>query len=142
MSVDIRDARAADAEAIVDLIADLGHSMTAALARERIDRLPRSDCPQLVATVDGQVIGLCGLHIMVAVHRPRPVGRLTILEVSEEFRGQGIGRALVAAAEKRLRDAGCGMIEVTSNERLVGAHDFYRHLGFEHTSKRFVRKLN
>ena len=142
MSVDIRDARAADADAIVELIADLGHSMTADLVRERINGLAKSGCPQIVAAIGNRVIGLCGLHIMTAIHCPRPVGRLTILEVAADFRGQGVGRALVEGAAARLRDAGCGMIEVTSNERLVGAHDFYRHLGFEHTSKRFVRKLD
>jgi GNAT superfamily N-acetyltransferase len=137
----IRNAREEDAEQIVDLIADLGHAMTAQGVREHIETLERGDCPQIVAARGDRLLGLCGLHVMMAIHRPLPIGRITILEVAPDIRGQGIGRALVEAAEERLREAGCGLVEVTSNERLAEAHGFYRHLGFEHTSKRFAKEL-
>ena len=140
MSLEIRDANEADSGAIVELISDLGHSMAADGVRERI-KFNQTGGPQLVATDGGRVIGLCGLHIMTVIYRPKPVGRITILEVAEEHRGGGIGRALVAEAERRLREAGCGMIELTSNERLVDAHEFYLRLGFDQTSKRFAKQL-
>jgi GNAT superfamily N-acetyltransferase len=140
LTIEIREARGTDGEAIAALISDLGHTMAADGVRDRINS-SLTGGPQLVATDDGRVIGLCGLHIMTVIYRPRPVGRITILEVAEEHRGQGVGRALVAEAEHRLRDAGCGMIELTSNERLVDAHEFYLRLGFDQTSKRFARQL-
>jgi GNAT superfamily N-acetyltransferase len=140
LTIEIREACEADGEAIAGLISDLGHTMTADGVRERINS-NLTGGPQLVATDEGRVIGLCGLHIMTVIHRPKPVGRITILEVAREHRGQGVGRALVAEAEHRLRDAGCGMIELTSNERLVDAHEFYLRLGFDQTSKRFARQL-
>lgn len=141
MTINIREARTDDAERIVELIADLGHRMTVDQVRELIKALGHEDCPQLVASLNGKVVGLCGLHVMTAIHRPQPVGRITILEVAGDYRGRGIGRALVDAAEKRLCKAGCVLIEVTSNERLVKAHQFYRRLGFDHTSKRFAKQL-
>jgi predicted N-acetyltransferase YhbS len=141
MSVEIREARPDDAEVIVTLIADLGHDMTADTLRNRLAELRRTDCDQLVAVREGRVVGLCGLHVMTTIHRPRPVGRLTILAVAEELRGQGIGRRLVQAAETRLRETGCGLIEVTSNDRLVEAHQFYGRVGYERTSKRFAKTL-
>ena len=140
MTIEIREARGDDGEAIAALISDLGHIMTADGVRDRINS-DLTGGPQLVATDGGRVVGLCGLHIMTVIHRPRPVGRITILEVAEQHRGQGVGRALVAEAERRLREAGCGMIELTSNERLVDAHRFYLRLGFDHTSKRFAKLL-
>ena len=61
--------------------------------------------------------------------------------VMDEFRGRGIGRALIEAAERHFRDAGCRLVEVTSNDRLVDAHRFYEHAGYVRTSKRFAKKF-
>lgn len=135
----LRDARPADAPAIAALIALLGHKTDAANVRSRLDQIA---IPQRVATIGAEVVGLCGLDVERHIHRRKPVGRITILAVGKDARGRGLGRLLVEDAQQRLRAAGCGMVEVTSNDRLTAAHAFYRHLGFERTSMRFVRSLD
>lgn len=95
----------------------------------------------MVTRADGTLAGAVTLHQMVVLHRPTPVGRITALVVDDSVRGQGIGRALVAAAEQALADSGCGLLEITSNERLADAHAFYAHLGYERTSVRFAKLL-
>jgi GNAT superfamily N-acetyltransferase len=141
MSLEIREALNQDAERMVELIGLLAHQVDADGVGERLALLGSDDFPQLVAVEDGEMIGLCGLHQMTAIHRNQPVGRITILVVAEEARGRGVGRRLVAAAEERLKAAGCGMIELTSNDWLVEAHHFYQSIGFEQTGKRFAKQL-
>jgi len=137
----IRDAKPRDAEEMVALIRLLDHEVDAKGVRKRINVLAKEKLAPLVATLDKKVVGLIGIHRMVTIHRDQPVGRITILVVAEKARKQGIARMLVEDAERQLKTLGCGMVEVTSNDRLAAAHAFYRHLGYERTSIRFFKKL-
>lgn len=139
--IEIRSARAEDADQLVDLIAVLEHRVDAAGVARRIAALSIAGIPQLVAANGDRVLGLCGLHLMTAIHRDAPVGRITILVVREEARGQGIGRKLVSAAEELMRARGCAFLEVTSNRRLTQAHEFYEAVGYDRTSYRFAKAL-
>jgi GNAT superfamily N-acetyltransferase len=95
----------------------------------------------VLARNDDALAAVVTLHCMTVLHRPRPVGRITALVVEETMRGQGIGRALVNAAEVAPTSAGCGLLEITSNARLVDAHAFYERLGYERTSVRLAKTL-
>jgi GNAT superfamily N-acetyltransferase len=75
------------------------------------------------------------------IQRPKPVGRIIILVVAEDVRGQAIGRMLITAAEEHFRNSGCGIIEVTSRDEHAKAHAFYRHMGYERTSMRFAKTV-
>jgi GNAT superfamily N-acetyltransferase len=137
----IRDAKPADTAELVELMKLLDHEVDAKGVKKRMATLAKQKLPQLVATLDKKVVGLAGIHAMTAIHRDKPVGRITILVVAERARGRGIGRILCEAAEDRLRKFGCGIVEVTSNDRLTAAHAFYRHMGYERTSIRFAKTL-
>ena len=136
----IREARPKDAETIAALLASLGYDVTQAEAKRRLARRKIGGEPALVADRGG-VIGCLTWHVTPVLHRPRPVGRITMMVVAEEARGEGVGAALVAEAEARLRTVGCGLVEVTSNVKRLRAHDFYEKLGYERTSYRFSKRL-
>jgi len=137
----VRDAKRSDAPRLVELIRYLGHEVDEKAVRKNLTALKKLGETPLVATLGKAVIGLCGVHRTVTVHRDAPLGRMTILVLAEEAQGEGIGRMLVEAAEQWCQKRGCQMVEVTSNDRRTAAHAFYRHMGYERTSIRFMKKL-
>jgi ribosomal protein S18 acetylase RimI-like enzyme len=137
----VRAAGPGDAPTLTELIRFLGHEIDEKTMRKNIAQLAKAGEAPLVATLDKAVIGLCGIHRMVTIHRPATVGRITVLVVAEHAQDKGIGRLLVEEAERLLKQADCQIVEVTSNDRLGAAHAFYRHMGYERTSIRFMKKL-
>jgi ribosomal protein S18 acetylase RimI-like enzyme len=136
----LRDARPKDAEAIAVLIAALGYEASTADIRRRLAALGKAG-QQIVVAEKGRVVGVLTTSMMIVLHRPKPVGRISMLVVAEDARGAGIGAALVAEAEKRLAAKGCGLVEVTSNRKRLRAHAFYEKLGYERTSYRFAKSV-
>ena len=137
--VSIRPAVLDDAPALEVLIRQLGYDETAADIAARLVAMEDAGLTALVAELDGRVVGCLTVSIMPVLHRPKPVGRISMVVVEEGLRSRGIGAELVRAAEEWLKGQGCGMIEVTSNLKRTEAHRFYERLGFERTSLRFAR---
>jgi N-acetylglutamate synthase-like GNAT family acetyltransferase len=130
----IRKAAKADAAAIAALIGGDAEQVGARLAS-----LLRSRDPVLVA-VRGGIVGCAAAHAVPRLDGP-PVGRVTFLVVADEARMQGIGAALIAAAERALAEQGCGEIEVMSAIDISNAHGFFRHAGYERSSYRFHKAV-
>lgn len=142
MSPTIRPAEPRDAAEIARLLTVLGHSTSEPSITARWDEWAAAGNAAFVAEKDGGGLsGVITTHRMLVLHRPLPVGRITALIVDTSVRGSGLGRQLVAAAEALLASEGCGLLEITSNTRLVEAHAFYEHLGYERTSIRLAKTL-
>ena len=138
----VREAKPGDSARLAQMIRDdLGHEISEQQVRKNLAALKKAGETPIVVMLDKTVVGMIGLHRMVTIHRPAPVGRIPILVVAKEAQGQGLGRMLVDAAEEWCRKQGCQIIEVTSNDRRAQAHAFYRHMGYERTSIRFMKKL-
>jgi GNAT superfamily N-acetyltransferase len=138
----VRLATDSDVPEIARLLVQLGHADDPALVVSRWEAWRAEGNAALVAVrPDGTLSGVATLHITTPLHRPEIMGRIHALVVDAPDRGHGVGRALVAAAEAHLAQAGCSLLEITSHNRLVEAHAFYRHLGYEQTSMRFAKNL-
>jgi len=137
----IRDAKPSDAARMTELINELGHEIDEKHVRKNLAALKKTGETPLVATLDKLIVGMCGIGRRVVIARPAPLGRITSLIVTGDAQGHGIGRMLVEAAEAWMRERGCQLVEVTSNDRRAEAHAFYRHMGYERTSIRFAKKL-
>ena len=137
----IRSAASGDCRALEGLIGQLGYEAGEAEVAQRLAAMEREGRLVLVAELGGQAVGCLSTSVMRVLHRPAPVGRISMLVVDAAVRGQGIGAALVRAAERALAAAGCRLVEVTSNQQRVDAHRFYERLGYERTSVRLAREL-
>ena len=135
--IKIRAASQDDARDIARLIDELGYPVTADDVEARLGAVEAA----LVGEVDGKVVACLSISTMTVLHRPAPVGRISMMVVDEALRGRGIGARLVAAAEQYLADQGCQLVEVTSNLRRTDAHRFWERQGYERTSARFARQV-
>jgi N-acetylglutamate synthase-like GNAT family acetyltransferase len=140
-TVAVRPARLDDAPALVSLLAELGYPADAGTLERRLAALVADPAVTvLVAERDGRVVGLASMHVMPLIERA-PLGRLSAIVVAADERRAGIGRALVERVESEARARGCERLELTSAERRADAHAFYRDLGFEPASQRFIKSL-
>jgi ribosomal protein S18 acetylase RimI-like enzyme len=136
----IRRLTSQDASSAVPLMAELGYPTNADAFAERFAALSTNPhSVVLVAEAQGSIVGLVAVHSFEMLHRPGRLGRITALVVASSARGRGVGTDLLKAAEDHLRQSGCTMLEVTSNDRRENAHAFYAARGYREKRVRFVK---
>lgn len=64
------------------------------------------------------------------------------VRVASDLRGQGLGRALIADAEARAREAGAGLLQLTMNAGRADAARFYAARGFVASHTGFKKPLD
>src|SRR3954471_24538296 len=140
----VRPARGADAEAVNELLDQLGYPQDGRAATAARIRAWTDDPAGVayVADAEGEVLGVIAVHVCPFFERDGAWGRMVALVRSDRARGRGVGSRLVAAAESFAASRGCLRMEVTSNDRRSAAHTFYRHRGYADqagVSSRFLR---
>jgi GNAT superfamily N-acetyltransferase len=86
----------------------------------------------LLASRTGEMVsGFLHLSTRQSILHDRPTGLIDELVVGREFRGQGVGRLLIAAALDRCRVLGCCEVEVSTERANLQAQEFYRECGFD-----------
>lgn len=128
--MDVRRMRADDLGSVRRLAAQLGYENQPEDLRawfERIDAL--ADHEALVAEEDGAVVGW--IHVFgIDVLYEEPYADVAAVMVDEACRQDGVGRALMLAAEAWARQNGYGHVRVRSRLSREGAHRFYVRLGY------------
>jgi ribosomal protein S18 acetylase RimI-like enzyme len=133
----VRAATEADLPAVLELYAqpalDNGTRLPLPDARRLLARFARyPDYSLYVACAEGLVVGVYALLIMDNLaHLGAPSGVVEDVAVAPAHQGLGVGRAMMAHALERCRDAGCYKLSLSSNLRREDAHRFYESLGFE-----------
>jgi len=143
-SIHIRPYRRSDLSDVLGLMNALGYPTQLdklETRMERMEKLPHY-CTYM-AELDHEVAGMMGLRIVYAYELEEPVAQISLLVTSQKHRGQGVGKALVAFAERWAVQSGACSLMLTSGikpER-EAAHRFYSHAGFAVNGYRFVKKV-
>ena len=88
----------------------------------------KRDLPHFVALVDGRVVGWCDIG---SFERPLMAHSGVLgLGVAAEFRGNGIGHALLRSVLESAKTRGLTRIELVVRERNLPALTLYRKVGF------------
>jgi GNAT superfamily N-acetyltransferase len=95
-----------------------------------------------VAERDGDVVGVC--QVLIFQHFQHAGGwccEIESMHVREDNRSQGVGGALIDAAEAFARERGCYRMQLTSNAVRTDAHRFYVAHGYSATHQGFKKFL-
>jgi len=139
----IRTATIDDAEAIADLLTQLGYPTTMADAGARIAYLCGDQDAILLAANGTQVCGMATVHVLPVIHYTGTMARVTAFVVDANSRGRGVGKMLLAAIREFASVRKVHRIEVVSGNHRPEAHAFYLAAGYKATEQtRFILDLN
>jgi len=84
----------------------------------------------LIARRAGEPLGVAVCFVGYSTFAARPLLNLHDLAVVESARGEGVGRALLAAVEDAARARGCVKLTLEVREDNARARRLYQHIGF------------
>jgi GNAT superfamily N-acetyltransferase len=136
----IRSARPEDAEQIARLAGALGYPTAAPAMRARLMDLTAGSAHWVaVACAPGSEAALGWLHVARCITlETGEFAEILGLVVDAGARRGGVGRALVAAAERWAREQRLPRITVRSNAARVESHPFYAALGYQRPKTQHV----
>lgn len=142
-SMDFRMAAIEDLKDIVALLADDELGKTRETVSEAIeDKYIRSfkDIEAqagnqiLLAVEDEKVTGCLQLTFIPTLARGgMKRAQIEGVRIHKSYQKKGVGRALFEEAIRLSKENHCGLVQLTTDKRRSGAHEFYHKLGFEVT---------
>jgi len=141
-NIEIRDAKLTDSPSLAKLICELGYETNRAEMEGRL-KLILSDpaYKTFVAVMNGSVCAMIGTVTHRSYEHNDPCGRILALVTLRTARRRGIGRDLIATAEKDFAQRGIRRVALDTRLTREDAHKFYESLGYERNGWRFVKQL-
>ena len=139
----IRVAEVNDAAALAHLMCELGYETTKSQMEMRMGRIAADERYRtFVAVHDGKVCGMIGIVMSLSYEHNDSSGRILALAILSTMRRRGIGRALIATAEKDFAQRGIRRVALNTRLTREDAHKFYESLGYERDGFRFTKDLS
>lgn len=138
--VTLRPATAADAERIAGLFTDEGYPAGPSDIVDRLGRFDSDFSRVVVADHGGEVLGFVAVHALPRFEHSDRIVRVLALVVDAGVRERGIGRLLMAEAERIGTEIGAAFVEVTAGHHRADARHLYEELGYDGSVAAYLRK--
>jgi len=139
-AANLRSAQASDAEAIANLFTDEGYPAGSSDILVRLERFALPEARVVVAEHDGALLGFIAIHSLPRFEHDDRIVRILALVVDAGARERGVGRALMAEAERFGRDMGAAFIELTAGHHRPESRHLYESLGYDASVTAYLRK--
>jgi GNAT superfamily N-acetyltransferase len=136
----LRPATLADAERIAALFTEEGYPAGASAVEARLARFEGLDSSVIVADHDGEILGFIALHVVPRFEHDDSFVRVVALVVDSAVRERGVGRVLMAEAERIGRERAAAFVEVTAGHHRPAARHLYESLGYDANLTAYLRK--
>lgn len=139
--MEIRKISKKDLDTLMDLyvqLSPINEGLPAQKRDEIWEQIQNDDkITYLGAYKNDQLIATCFLTIIPNFsNQGRPIGFIENVVTDEKWRGKGVGSQLLKKAIELAKEQNCYKVFLESGITRTGAHDFYRSLGFDDTSKK------
>ena len=139
LKITIRPMTAGDALAVAGLSAQLGYPVSAGTVTVRLELISRSpDHGFFVAEAGGEVVGWVHVYGVRLLESPSFFAEIGGLVVDSKARRLGVGRSLMAAAEKWASEHGFPEVRLRSGLHRTDAHQFYQSIGYALTKTSYL----
>ncbi|MBP9913105.1 MAG: GNAT family N-acetyltransferase [Opitutaceae bacterium] len=139
MNIVVRMATMADAAVLAGLYGALDYPSTVAEMQIRLGRVVTNENHGVLVAADmaGAVVGCVHIGRLMSLDADLS-GQILGLVVAERVRRQGVGRALMAAAEVWARERKCTKVILRSSVRRTEAHAFYERIGYTNLKTQYA----
>jgi GNAT superfamily N-acetyltransferase len=111
--------------------------------KEILDQISERGGAVLGAEKDGSIVGTCTVAICPNLSwSGRPYAIIENVIVSESYRGQGIGKALLLEAQLLAENAGCYKVALMTGSKRMSTLKFYEACGFVGNKAGFQKRFN
>ncbi len=139
-AISLRVATAADADAIASLFTDEGYPAGPSDIVERLERFGSAHSRVIVAEHEGTLIGFIAIHAMPRFEHDDRILRILALVVDAGARERGVGRTLIAEAQRVGVELDAAFVEITAGHHRPEARKLYESLGYDATVAAYLRK--
>jgi ribosomal protein S18 acetylase RimI-like enzyme len=138
--VTLRSATPEDADTIASLFTDEGYPAGPSDIVERLERFASPYSRVIVAEHEEALIGFIAVHAMPRFEHDDRILRILALVVDAGARERGVGRTLMAEAERIGVELGAAFVEITAGHHRPEARHLYEQLGYDASVTAYLRK--